>query len=325
MHIRSRLARIATAIMLLGTGGLVALVSQAPAQALAAGEKVPLAGYRIQSTAVVGQTGTAISSPGYPVSSWYQVGPRSTVLAGLVANGEYADTFHSTNMQNIPPGRFTVPWWYRADFTVSGTSEQRTFLDFSGVISKADVFVNGVQIAGSSQVAGAYTRHELDLTAIVRPGLNTVAFKIYPNDSNRDLTAGWVDWGQLPPDNNMGIVRDVLIRRTGAVTVGNARAKVDLALPSMATATVVAKAEVRNHTGAAVTTSVTATVAGTAVQRTVSLAAGQLQTVTFPTVTINNPQIWWPAAMGAQPLYDLNVAATVGSVQRCGKGEVRCP
>lgn len=190
----------------------VTRISSAPGSATA------LSGYAIQSTAKVGDPPDAVSSPGYPATGWYPAGSRSTVLAALLADGVYADPFYSANQQKIPRADFQVPWWYRSDFTVADPSE-RTRLDFSGVISAADVYVNGRQVAQAADVSGAYTHHELDVTSLVRQGTNTVAFRIRPNDPDKNLTMGWIDWLQPPPDRNMGIVRDVLVRRGGPVAV----------------------------------------------------------------------------------------------------------
>ncbi|MGW3466216.1 glycosyl hydrolase 2 galactose-binding domain-containing protein, partial [Streptomyces olivaceoviridis] len=156
------------------------------------GTSTPLSGYAVQSTAKVGDSAADVSSPGYPARDWYPAGPRSTVLAALLANGVYADPFHSTDQQKIPRADFEVPWWYRSDFTV-GDTRQRTSLDFSGVVSAADVYVNGRQVAKAAEVTGAYTHHELDITPLVRSGTNTVAFRVRPNDPLKDLTMGWID------------------------------------------------------------------------------------------------------------------------------------
>src|SRR3954468_25097350 len=154
----------------------VAIVADAP------GSVSALAGYRIQSSAKVTDSGAAVSTPGYAASGWYPVGPRSTVLAGLLENNVYSDPFFSTNMQSIPTADFDVPWWYRSDFTLGSETGLRTFLDFSGVMSSADVWVNGSQGATAAQVAGAYTRHERDVTALVHPGANSVAFRVNANN-----------------------------------------------------------------------------------------------------------------------------------------------
>ncbi|MEU1462978.1 sugar-binding domain-containing protein [Streptomyces sp. NPDC005727] len=281
----------------------------------AAGSATPLAGYAVQSTAKVGDPAAAVSSPGYPTAGWHPAGPRSTVLAALLADGVYADPFHSTNLAKIPRKDFDVPWWYRSDFTVEDTG-RRTHLDFSGVVSAADVYVNGHAVAAAADVTGAYTRHELDITSLVRPGTNTVAFRVRPNNPDADLTMGWLDWLQPPPDRNMGIVRDVLVRRGGPVALRDAHVVTRLALPSLDTADLTVKAQARNDSDEAVTAEVTGRVAGAAFSRDVPLAPHETKTVTFspadvPGLRLASPRVWWPAGMGEQPLYDLDLTASV--------------
>ncbi|MEU2426671.1 sugar-binding domain-containing protein [Streptomyces sp. NPDC007851] len=281
----------------------------------AAGSRTPLAGYAIRSTAEVGDAASAVSSPGYPTRDWYPAGPRSTVLAALLADGVYDDPFVSANLQKIPKSPFQVPWWYRSDFQVDDPS-QRSYLDFSGVISAADVYVNGQRVATASDVAGAYTHHELDITSLVRSGTNTVAFRIQPNDPNKNLTMGWLDWLQPPPDQNMGIVRDVVVRRGGPVALRDAHVVTELAVPSLATADLTVKAQARNDSDAPVTAEVSGTVAGVPLTRSVALAAHETRAVTFtpadtPGLHLTSPKVWWPAGMGGQPLYGLDLTAAV--------------
>ncbi|MEU5534386.1 exo-beta-D-glucosaminidase [Streptomyces sp. NPDC020362] len=281
----------------------------------AAGSTTPLDGYAIQSTAKVTDSAADVSSPGYPATGWYPAGPRSTVLAALLADGRYPDPFHSTDQQKIPKADFEVPWWYRSDFTVADTS-RRTLLDFGGVVSAADVYVNGRQAAKAADVTGAYTRHELDITPLVKSGTNTVAFRIQPNDPNKNLTMGWIDWLQPPPDRNMGIVRDVLVRRGGPVALRDAHVVTKLAVPSLATADLTVRAQARNDSGSPVTAEITGSVAGTSFSTSVPLAAHETKTVTLspadvPGLHLASPKVWWPAGMGGQPLYDLDLAASV--------------
>ncbi|MFF4908040.1 exo-beta-D-glucosaminidase [Streptomyces sp. NPDC001260] len=287
-------------------------VTRVPA---APGSTTALSGYAIQSTAKVSDSAAAVSSPGYPATGWYPAGPRSTVLAALLADGVYADPFYSTEQRKIPKSEFQVPWWYRSDFTVADTSE-RTYLDFSGVISAADVYVDGKRVATTKDVTGAYTHHELDVTSLVRPGTNTVAFRIRPNDPNKSLTMGWIDWLQPPPDENMGIVRDVVVRRGGPVALRDAHVLTKLDVPTLASADLTVKARARNDSDAPVTATVSGSVGSTTFTRTVSLAAHQTKTVTFspsdvPGLHVTSPKVWWPAGMGGQPLYDLNLTASV--------------
>ncbi|MGW3146271.1 MULTISPECIES: glycoside hydrolase family 2 protein [Streptomyces] len=327
---RRRLAGAAVALGLIGSLSTSAWAgSRHPAPAhghtrvtrvpSAAGTGTPLSGYSIQSTAKVSDSASDVSSPGYPAAGWYQAGPRSTVLAALLAEGVYADPFYSTNQQKIPKADFQVPWWYRSDFRVDDTSE-RTYLDFSGVISAADVYVNGHRVAEAADVSGAYTRHELDVTALVRAGTNTVAFRIRPNVPNKNLTMGWIDWLQPPPDENMGIVRDVLVRRGGPVALRDAHVTTRLDVPSLATADLTVKAQARNDSDAAVTAEVSGSIGATSFSRTVPLAAHETKTVTFtpadfPGLHLTKPRVWWPAGMGGQPLYDLDLTATVSGTR----------
>ncbi|WP_031097047.1 MULTISPECIES: glycoside hydrolase family 2 protein [unclassified Streptomyces] len=301
----------------------------------APGSSTPLSGFAVQSTAKVGDSAADVSTPGYPARGWYPAGPRSTVLAALLANGVYPDPFHSTDQQKIPRADFEVPWWYRADFTVRDT-RQRTSLDFSGVVSAADVYVNGRQVAKAADVTGAYTRHELDITSLVRSGTNTVAFRVRPNDPLDDLTMGWIDWIQPPPDQNMGLVRDVLVRRGGPVALRDAHVVTKLAVPSLATADLTVKARASNATDAPVTAEVGGSVDGTEFRTTVSLAAHETKTVTFspadtPGLHLTDPKVWWPAGMGGQPLYDLDLTATVAGTtsdtahETFGIRDVRAP
>ncbi|MBT2459666.1 sugar-binding domain-containing protein [Streptomyces sp. ISL-86] len=291
----------------------VAVVPAAP------GSTTALSGYALRSTAEVSDSGAVVSAPGYRTTGWYRAGPRSTVLAALVASGAYPDPFYAGNQQRIPAAAFTVPWWYRSEFTVDDTSS-RTFLDFSGVVSAADVFVNGQQVATSSEVAGAYTHHELDVTASVRAGVNAVAFRIQPNNPRENLTMGWLDWLQPPPDENMGIVRDVLVRRGGPVALRDAHVLTSLALPSLAEAELTVKAQVRNDSAEAVTATVSGTIGTAVFRRDLPLRAHETRTVAFtpadtPQLHLSSPRVWWPAGMGPQELYDLDLAVTAsGSV-----------
>ncbi|MDF9811253.1 sugar-binding domain-containing protein [Streptomyces sp. SPB162] len=295
--------------------GAVRTAAPVTATASGPGTATALTGYAIQSSAKVTDSPTAISTPGYPAAGWYPAGPRSTVLAALLATGRYADPFYSQNLKKIPTADFAVPWWYRSDFTVDDTAA-RTHLDFSGVVSAADVYVNGVRVATKDAVAGAYTRHELDVTAQVKTGTNTVAFLVQPNDPKKNLTMGWIDWLQPPPDENMGLVRDVLVRRGGPVALRDAHVVTALALPSLGSADLTVKAQVRNDSAGPVTTTVSGTIGELAFSQDVDLAAHQTKAVTFapsgyPQLRLSRPAVWWPAGMGAQSMYDLRLTATV--------------
>src|SRR5262249_26873627 len=194
------------------------------------------AGWQVQSSAVATQTGAQISTPGFNTSSWLPVtnddaGAPGTEIEALAQNGLCpGDTalqpvtqgtggpdsvFFSNNMQlcygsmnKIGPvtvSRFSVPWWWRADFTPNLQAGQRATLIVNGVVGSANVWVNGTQVATSSTVTGAYTRFTFSLTNLIVAGTNSLAIEVNPNDPTSMFTLDNVDWTQIPPDNNTGI------------------------------------------------------------------------------------------------------------------------
>jgi exo-1,4-beta-D-glucosaminidase len=284
------------------------------------GHAVALPRFLIRSTADVADTGEAISRPGYVTTGWTPVPSRSTVFAGLLGTGEYPDPMFSTAMARVPAERFRVPWWYRADLMIDRNSELRTHLDLSGILSRADLWVNGTPVATADQIAGMYTRHEFDVTALMHRGRNSIALRVHPNDAHRDLTTGWIDWAQEPPDRNMGMTRDVVVRRSGPVALRDLQVATQVALPGLDRAEVTVKVDVRNDSPDTAKATVSGTVAGRPLRQEVTLAPGERRRVAFPALTIADPKIWWPAGMGEQPLYDVDLTAAVdGAVSDTGR------
>ncbi|MFE0516447.1 exo-beta-D-glucosaminidase, partial [Streptomyces sp. NPDC058964] len=71
---------------------------------------------------------------------------------------------------------------------------------------------------------------------------------------------------------------------------------------------------------APVTAEISGSVGGTSLTRTVPLAAHETKTVTFtpadvPGLHLTSPRVWWPADMGGQPLYDLDLTASVSGTR----------
>ncbi|MDI5976386.1 glycoside hydrolase family 2 protein [Amycolatopsis magusensis] len=284
----------------------------------ASGRTSTVPDWRLQTSKVVTADGDALSQPAYDDSGWYPVPARSTVLAGLVANGKYGDVNYGTNLQRAERSEFTVPWWYRKAFTADPQPGAHTFLKLNGgIISRGEVWLNGVKVAGTDQVVGAYPTHEFDVTSLLRKGDNALAIKAMPADPQQDLSIHFIDWAQLPPDRNQGLFRDVQLTRSGAVSLRDIRADGDLPLPDLSSADVTVKADVRNNSAQSVTTEISGKVGEIPLNRTVTLAPGETSTLTFspadtPALKIAQPQVWWPFTMGGQPMYEASLDAAVG-------------
>jgi exo-1,4-beta-D-glucosaminidase len=304
------------------------------------------AGWEVQSSAVATQTGAQISTPGFDTNAWLPVandgaGAPGTEIEALAQNGKCpgdtalqpvnqsidsrSSVFFSTNMQRcygfmntigaVTVKRFSMPWWWRADFTPDLASGQVATLIINGVIGSANVWVNGHQVATSGTVTGAYTRFTFGITGLVRAGTNSLAIEVNPNNPTTMFTLDDVDWNQIPPDNNTGIQFPVQLAVDGALSDDNAHV-VENNAADLSSSALTVRSDITNNTSSPQTGTVRATITPTGngtpitVSQTVTVPASTTQTVTFspgafPALTIAHPQIWWPYQMGAQPLYTL--------------------
>src|SRR5215469_6821436 len=287
-----------------------------------AGSATAIGHWQIQTSAKAQQSGAEVSAAGFSTKGWYPVSGRATVMAGLLENGTYENVFYGDNLRAVaePDANgelFVIPWWYRTEFTVAKEAPGiRTLLRINGIISSADVWLNGQRVAEQAAVAGAYPVYELDVTPWVHAGINALALRVRPADPATSLSIGWWDWNPAPPDHNMGPWRGVDIVRTGPVELRFPQLTSTLSLPDLSRAALTVKAEARNLDVSAHDATITGVVAGVSLRRTIHLAPGETQTVAFsprsdPGLDLKHPQVWWPVGMGAHPLYDLQLAAAV--------------
>src|SRR6202041_3737202 len=84
---------------------------------------------------------------------------------------------------------------------------------------RANIFLNGKQIAKSDDVAGAWRTYELNVTDAAKAGAeNVLAVQIFSPTEN-DLAITFVDWNPAPPDKNMGLWRDGYLTTSGPVAL----------------------------------------------------------------------------------------------------------
>jgi exo-1,4-beta-D-glucosaminidase len=197
-----------------------------------------LTNFAVQSSSKVGEqaSGHLISSLSYDTTSWYgPVQVPCTVIACLLqtdAFGENFDPFFAENYGVLNnTALYQVPWWYRTVFarpSLPVPNSSRVLLTLTGINYRADVWLNGRLLANSTDLVGAFRYFDIDLTSYVAGSENALAIMIYPsfnsafppNSNSTDLAITYVDWSPPPPDNSMGIWRDVLLQVTaGPVSV----------------------------------------------------------------------------------------------------------
>lgn len=244
-------------------------------------KQVKLIHFDLQSSSVISASGEELSSPQYKSKVyWFPVKVPSTVLTGLVANGIYTDPYSGLNNMLIPdasdefnkkydlekfsylpndPNPWKKPYWYRTTFMVPSADNGRCFqLIFKGINYRAGIWLNGRQVADSTQMAGMFAQYSLDVSSYIKAGVkNVLAVKIYPLDypglpSTEQLKAlddfypnggptgdigknvtmlcsvGW-DWVPPARDRNIGIWLPVYLRTSGGVTIGNTKITNELA------------------------------------------------------------------------------------------------
>ncbi|HKJ47364.1 MAG TPA: beta galactosidase jelly roll domain-containing protein [Balneolales bacterium] len=233
--------------------------------------KIELRKFVLQSSDIIKANGAELSAANYQSKDyWFPVNVPSTVLYGLVANKVYPNPYIGMNNMYIPDASDSFntkynlsqysylpnkknpwkdPYWYRTQFTVpQNYTGKRVWLTFKGVNYRADVWLNGKQVADTSKMVGMFEQYRFDVTNKIIPnGKNYLAVKIYPldhpclpappqlkalgpfyanggprGDIGKNVTmlcsVGW-DWVPAARGREMGIWQPVYLSTSGSVTV----------------------------------------------------------------------------------------------------------
>jgi exo-1,4-beta-D-glucosaminidase len=297
-------------------------VSSSSALVSVAGDKAVIPGWYMQSTQHVSSSVSTLSRASADVSTWYRVSPRGTIMAGLLENGVYKDSdlFFSDNLDTkVDYSAFNVPWIYREEFILNPEPGQHYFVQTNGITSRGDVYANGVLIASKDTQVGSYGGQKYEVTEHVQQGENCILIATYPTNYLRDFAMGFVDWNPYPPDNGTGVWRNVEVSQTGPISMSPPRIVTDFKDPSDRKVAVTIKVDVCNNGAKAVDVKVDGVVQAedgsqkASISQTVSLQSSEEKTVSM-TVSLDNPQIWWPSSWGGQPLYKVNADASISGV-----------
>jgi exo-1,4-beta-D-glucosaminidase len=290
-------------------------------------------GWSLQSSGKVDEKGEALSTPAFQPKDWYTVTVPTTVVAALVEHKVFPDPFFGTNLRSFPgvtypiganfsnipmqqDSPFIVPWWYRKEFTLPASFKGKSiWLNFGGINYRANIWLNGKQIAKVEDTAGAWRTYEFNITDAALPGKsNALAVQVFsPTDT--DLAITFVDWNPAPPDKNMGLFRSVDISTSGPVALRYPAVVSKVDSPANDKAHLTVSARLKNGANHPVKGTLKGTIEKANFTQEVELAAGESKDVTFtpeqfPQLNIDNPRLWWPAQMGKPELYSLSLEFT---------------
>jgi exo-1,4-beta-D-glucosaminidase len=325
-----------TPVLLMFSLAIAGRVAWAQGDGTAPGSKLMLTQeWAIQSSAIVKEPGSVLSTSRYQPKNWYPTTVPSTVFAALVKNKVYPDPNFGMNLRSVPGVSYPIggnfaniampsdspfhpSWWYRTEFAVPASDEGKNlWLHFNGINYRANIWLNGHQVADSNDVQGMYRMFEFNVTGVAQPGqVNTLAVEVFA-PAPHDLSITFVDWNPLPPDKDMGLFRHVYLTTSGPVTIRNAQVLTHLDLPAMEEAHLTLAADVHNVSQNPVEGTLKVIVGDVVVSQAVRLAAGESRHVTFShdhyaQLNLSHPRLWWPYLYGPQDLYHADFSFETG-------------
>src|SRR3954447_14978881 len=292
-------------------------------------------GWSLQSSAKIEAKPEVISTTQYAPKGWLAVAVPATVVAAAVKNKIFPEPYSGMNLRSFagvtypigsnfsnvamtPDSPYAASWWYRKTFAVPASYKGKTiWLKFNGINYRANIWLNGKQIANSDDVAGAWRTFEFNITSAAKPGVeNVLAVQAFA-PTEHDLAITFVDWNPAPPDKNMGLWREVYLTTSGPVALRYPTVVSKLNPPSNDMAQLTVTAQVKNGTNQTVKGKLKAQIEKISFERDVELGPNEAKDVTFTPdkfdqLVFSNPRLWWPAQMGKPNLYPLTMQFEVG-------------
>jgi exo-1,4-beta-D-glucosaminidase len=300
------------------------------AQSATAGTLPLREGWALQSSTKVAGSGEEISNGAFKANDWIAADAPTTVVAAQIKSGLLPDPFFGMNLRqypgvsysigsnfsNIPmppDSPYAVSWWYRKEFTLPNSFGGKTvWLNFRGINYRANIFLNGKQIANSNDVAGAWRTYEFNVTSAVKQGANVLAVQVWaPNENSLAIT--FVDWNPAPPDKNMGLWREVYLTTSGPVALRHPSVFSKVDSPANNAAHLTVATQLKNASDQPIKGTLKGKIENIEFVQPVELAAGESKDVVFstaqyPQLNLSNPRLWWPVQMGTPNLYDLTLS-----------------
>jgi hypothetical protein len=330
--------------------------------------------WKVKSSLETGINGATISSSKIMTKGWATTSVPATVLTALVRNGIYPNPYIGTNNMLIPDcsdefnkdydllkyshivnkNPWKAPYWFRNTFTVPANySEKIVWLNFSEINYKAEVWLNGIRIADTTQAIGMERPFRFDVTSVLKmTGQNILAVAIYPpnhpgkpaaepltpladpgtnmadgvisHDYTKWDVMGW-DWQPSIRDRDMGITEDVFLSTTDKVELDHLYATSNLLLPDTTSADITVSANLVNHSNIEQEGIINLLIknGSDVITFNQDYKIPANSTVEFlwdktnvKQLQITNAKLWWPSGYGQQNLYELTLLTKTKTNQR---------
>ena len=267
-------------------------------------------GWKIQNSRDVSVSGDSVSTNKYNDSAWYPAELPTTVFNTLLLNKVYTGVYKGLNIEKIDRAPFENSWWYRKVFTIDNL-KQTHLLEFDGINYRADIWLNGQKIASKDDIVNPFKQYTLTIDKYLKKGTNVLAVEVFPPQKG-DYTIGFVDWNPAPPDNNMGIFRNVHLITVNGVLIDNPYIESVFPENDFNTADLIFTAEIKNYLDKNIKGTLELNIEDIKISKKIDLKAGEKQKVIFTKdefsqLHIENPNLWWPHTLGEPYLYHAQV------------------
>lgn len=274
-------------------------------------EKQLKEGWNVESSAKINSSGDKISQTNFDVSKWYKTAVPSTVMASLIANNEYADIFMGENISKVDTTRFRIPWWYRNEFVIEDASKN-TELIFEGINYRANVWLNGSQIASADSLFGGFRIFALNISKKIKQGKNVLAVEVFHQKTN-EPSIGFVDWAPMAPDRELGLWRPVKLKISDKTSLNAIFVTSKIDKKGYKSAELEISAEAVNNTNEVLETILKGKIENIIFEKKVTLQPFEKRVVVFKSsefkqLKIKNPRLWWTYELGKPNLYELTMS-----------------
>ena len=226
--------------------------------------------------------------------NWIPASVPSTLMGVLTANG-------------IEPETVPASCWYRTTFNLPALKKgEHAILSFDGISYRANVWLNGHQIANSQQMFGTFRQFEFDVTKQIsqKNELTVEVLRAQPGEPN----TGFVDWNPRPADESMGIFREVSLKTCGPVSLTHSAVRSRVNSKTLDEAWLTIATELTNYSDNVVSGKVKGTADGHPFECPVTLAAGEKRALTLAEeIHVEQPRLWWCHQMGKPERCDLHI------------------